>query len=194
MRHQNVRDGVGSFRKRSDETRLSNAGFTRDEHDLTLTVDCLRQRRVERGDRILALHDVGRQGGPWWCRGGGLESRSSRRQVSEPCSAWICLDVHHVANETVTAPGHRFDESWRRRRIIEREPNLPNRHLYHSVADVHPWPDGAEQLFFCHESATALQQTAQHAKGLRCERPQLGGTPETLVQQIHSKGRKDNLL
>ena len=141
---------------------LADAGLARDEHELP--APCVRSRQcalqsAEVGfaaDQPLArVHRTGR-----------ATARSERR------------------DEAKAQAVHRLHVAWRRRAIVERNPQLVNGARQGSIGDDHSGPHRPKELVLRNKLTCAPQQRHQHAQGLARYRDDLPVANQSTLTRV----------
>ena len=125
-RNQQIRIGRGASQKCVEHRGLADAGFTGEEHELTLAGEGVREPVLELREHPVAADQC-------------VARISRRRDLGLPGTG---------GDEAVAPARHGLDEGRRRRIVTERAADLQDDDLEYAVADVGLGPPGQQQLLF----------------------------------------------
>ena len=164
-RDQQIRIRRGAGQKCVEHRGLADAGFTGEEHELTLAGARACEPVLELPEHTVAANQC--------------LARISRR--------WDLGLTGTGGDEAVAPTRHGLDEGRRRRIVTERATNLQDDHLENTVGDVGLSPPRSQQLLLGDQLPAVLDQPAQDTERLRGKGHHLATAQQLLGSEIQTK-------
>jgi hypothetical protein len=169
------------------ESCLADAGFARDEDELTLalagpakTLMELLQLSLPPDERRTGLDAAGR-GGP------RLDISAGRRPFP------LAAEIADLGHEPKATPMDSLDESWRSRSVSQSPAQLADRFRERVIGNGGVGPDLAVEGLLGDEETGSVEEIAEHIPRLGPQRNLTFSPPQPVAGDIHAKSVEDEL-